>query len=80
MQFFVNVTSRADRLVVTLCNNAHEEWSGTIRPRNARVRSAVNWMDDTKMRGGESVHVEVPPLDVVVIEILLDKPVFEVRA
>lgn len=79
IQFLVNVTSRTDRLVVTLCNNSPEPWEGTIRPRIGRVKHAVNWMTDAPLPGGDAVRVTVAPLDVVVIELILDRPAFEVK-
>jgi len=79
IQFFVNVTSRADHLVVTLCNNSPQPWEGAIRPRRGRIVKATNWMTNRTLPGGESIRLEVPPLDVVVIEMALDGPAFEVR-
>ncbi len=79
IQYLVNVTSRTDRLVVTLCNNAPEAWEGAIRPRRERIVKAVNWMTDREIAAGEAVRTEVPPLDVVVLELLLSGPVFEVK-
>jgi hypothetical protein len=79
IQFFVNVTARADRLVVTLCNNSPQPWEGAVRPRRGRVAKATNWMTNRRLRGGGSVRVRVPPLDVTVIEMMLDAPAFEVR-
>jgi len=79
VQFLVNVTTRTDRLVVTLCNNSPQPWEGAICPRRARVTTATNWMTDEPLPGGESVRVRVPPLDAVVVEMLLDGPAFEVR-
>jgi hypothetical protein len=76
IQFLVNVTSRTDRLVVTLCNNDPEPWEGRIVPKRGKVRSAMNWMDNPHLPGGDAVTVQVPPLDVVVIELLLDRPAF----
>ena len=75
----MNVTSRTDRLLVTLCNNSPQTWEGTVRPKRGRVRKAVNWMTDKPVEGQEGVRIEVPPLDVVVLELLLDAPAFEVR-
>jgi hypothetical protein len=79
VQYLVNVTDRTDRLVVTLCNNSPEPWAGSVRPRTGRIKRAVNWMTGKPIRGGESVRVEVPPLDVVVIEMLAGGPLFEVK-
>jgi hypothetical protein len=79
VQYLVNVTQQTDRLVVTLCNNAPQPWEGSLRPRRARVRQAMNWMTDKTMRGGDSVRVQVPPLDIIVCELRLDRPVFEAR-
>lgn len=79
IQFLVNVTERADRLVVTLCNNCAEPWEGALRPRCARVREATDWMTDRPLPGGDCVRVQVPPLEVVVVELLLDGAAFEVR-
>jgi hypothetical protein len=79
IQFLVNVTSRTDRLVVTLCNNEAQPWEGCLRPRRGKVRQARNWMTDKPLSAGDSVRVQVPPLDVIVIELLLDRPAFEVR-
>jgi len=79
VQFLVNVTSRTDRIVVTLCNNAPEPWEGTVRPKRARVLEAHDWMSDERLSGGDGVRVQVAPLDVAVLEIVLDRPAFEVR-
>ncbi len=79
VQYLVNVTSRTDRLVVTLCNNSPSPWEGVVRPKHGRVKSAVNWMTDRQVRGGRSVRVQVPPLDVVVVELLLDSPAFTAK-
>ena len=75
----LSVTERADRLVVTLCNNSAEPWEGALRPRRARVREATDWMTDRPLPGGDCVRVQVPPLEVVVVELLLDGAAFEVR-
>ncbi|UCH34002.1 MAG: hypothetical protein JSV65_15795, partial [Armatimonadota bacterium] len=79
VQFLVNVTPRTDRLVVTLCNNSPQPWEGAIRPRRGRVATAANWMTNQPLSGAESVRVRVPPVDVAVVELLLDGPAFEVR-
>ena len=79
IQFLVNVTPRTDRLVVTLCNNTPQPWEGAIRPKHGRVKHAVNWMTGQTLPGEESVRAHVPPLDVIVVELLLDQPAFEVR-
>lgn len=79
VQYMANVTDRTDRLVVTLCNNSPEPWVGSVRPKRGRVRGATNWMTGKPMRGGDSIRVEVRPLDVVVIELIADRPLFEVR-
>jgi len=79
IQFLVNVTSRTDRLVVTLCNNEPMPWEGTIRSRRGRVKQARNWMTDKALPGGEGVRLQVPPLDVLVIELHLDRPAFKVK-
>jgi hypothetical protein len=79
IQFLVNVTSRPDRLVVTLCNNEPMPWEGTIRPRHGKVKQARNWMTAKPLPGGEGVRLQVPPLDVLVIELHLDRPAFKVK-
>ena len=79
VQFLVNVASQTDRLLVTLCNNSPQPWEGTVRPKRGRVRKAVNWMTDKPLEGTDGVRIEVPPLDVIVLELLLDGPAFEVR-
>jgi len=79
IQYLVNVTSQTERLVVTLCNNGADGWEGTLRARGPSIRKAVNWMTDRKLAAGRGVSVEVPPLDVVVVELLLDGPAFEVK-
>jgi len=80
VQFMVNVTSRTDRLVVTLCNNSPQPYEGMIRPRRARIRKAIDWMTDKPIRGKDAIQVQIPPLDVVVVEMLLDRPAFEARS
>jgi len=80
VQFLVNVTGRADRLVVTLCNNSPQPWEGAVRPKRARVSAARSWMTGETLPGGDSVRLRVPALDVIVVELLLDRPAFEVRA
>lgn len=77
VQYLANVGADPRRLVVTLCNNGPQPWDGSVRPRSARVRRAVDWMADRPLAGGESVRVHVPPLDVVVVEMRLDRPAFE---
>jgi hypothetical protein len=78
IQYLVNVTARTDRLVVTLCNNTPEPWEGTVRSRrHAKIKRAVDWMTGRSLPGGDAVHVPVPPLDVVTVELLLDRPVFD---
>lgn len=79
VQFLVNVSSRTDRLLVTLCNNSPQPWEGTVRPKRAGLTSARNWMTGEEIPGKESIRVLVPPLDVVVVELLLDAPAFEAR-
>jgi len=79
IQFLVNVTERADRLVVTLCNNDPQPWEGAIRAKRGRIKTATNRMTDQPLPGIEGVRVQVPPLDVTVIELLLDQPAFEVK-
>jgi hypothetical protein len=80
IQYLVNVTSQTDRLIVTLSNNGPEAWEGTLRVMGSRIRRATNWMTDKKLATGKDVRVQVPPLDVVVVELLLDGPAFEVKA
>ena len=72
IQYMVNVTERTDRLVVTLCNNSPQPWEGAVKPNRSQIRSAANWMTDKSLPGGSSLHLQVPPLDVAVIELLLD--------
>ncbi|MCC6443255.1 MAG: hypothetical protein IT210_07340 [Armatimonadetes bacterium] len=79
VQFLVNVTGRADRLVVTLCNNSPQPWEGMVRPKRRRILKAIHWMSDEAMDGGDSLRVRVPPLDVAVIELLLDGEAFAAR-
>ena len=79
VQYLVNVTPRTDRLLVTLCNNSPQTWEGFIRPRRTGVRRAANWMTDGELAAGRMVEVGVPPLDAVVVELLLEEPSFEVR-
>ena len=77
IQFLVNINEQTDRLVVTLCNNRPEPWEGGIRPRRGRIRHALNWMSNEAVEGGDSIHVRVAPLEVIVLELLLDAPAFE---
>lgn len=79
VQYFCNVTARTDRLLVTLCNNGPEPWEGSVRPKNARAIRAIDWMSDRPLEGGEAVRVTVPSLDVVVVELILDRPAFVAR-
>jgi hypothetical protein len=78
VQYLVNVAPRTDRLLVTLCNNSPRAWEGFIRPRRTGVRRAVNWMTGGELAPGRTVEVGVPPLDAVVVELLLEEPSFEV--
>jgi hypothetical protein len=79
IQYLVNVTERTDRLVVTLCNNTPEPWSGAVRPTSAKVASGLNWMTGDALPAGDAVAVTVQPLDVVVVELFLDRPCFVAR-
>jgi hypothetical protein len=79
IQFMVNVSERTDRLVVTLCNNEPQPWEGAIRPKRGRISAATNWMTNQRLGGGESVLLRIAPLEVVVIELLLDQSAFAVR-
>ena len=79
IQYLVNVTARTDRLVVTLCNNTPIPWRGRVGPKRTGVEKAINWMTDREMACRDGVKVEIAPLDVVVLELLLDGPAFEVR-
>jgi hypothetical protein len=79
VQYMVNVTDRTDRLVVTLCNNSPQPWEGSIRPRSGRVLYAENWMSGNRLSGGDGVRISVAPLDIVTVELIMDKPVFEVK-
>jgi hypothetical protein len=78
IQYLVNVTTRTDRLLVTLVNNSPEEWSGVIAPKGVKVEKVTNWMTDDEVKPG-SVLV-VPPFEVLTIEMILAEPAFEVRA
>jgi hypothetical protein len=80
VQFMVNLTERTDRLVVTLCNNSAQTWTGTVRPNGRQVRHAVDWMSGKRLAGRDGVRLSVQPLDVLVIEMLLDGPAFEVKS
>jgi len=79
IQYLVNVTSQTDRLIVTLCNNGPDVWEGMLRAGGLGTRRATNWMTDAKLAPRMAVRVQVPPLDVVVVELLLDGPAFEVK-
>jgi len=79
VQYLTNVTRRADRLVVTLVNNAPQPWTGAVRPRRGKVTRATHWMAGRRLAGGDAVRITVPPLDVAVFEMLLDQPAFEPR-
>lgn len=76
VQYLVNVTRQANRLVVTLCNNSPEPWEGSVRPKRGRIREGANWMTGERIPAGEIARVSVKPLDVVTLELLLDQPTF----
>ena len=76
VQYLVNVTPRPDRLVVTLCNNSPSPWEGLVRPKRGRVKSAANWMTNARLPGRQAVDVQVPPFDIAVVELLLDRAAF----
>jgi len=80
VQFLVNVGERTDRLVVTLCNNEPQPWEGAIRPKRGRVTAAANWMTSQRLSGGDSVRLRIAPLEVVVVELLLDQSAFGVAS
>ena len=75
LQYFVNVTAQPDCLFVTLCNNSPEVLQGTIKPKRAAIRSGSNLMTGEPLSPGEEVWLKVLPLEVAVIEMLLDRPV-----
>ncbi len=79
IQYLVNLTERTDRLVVTLCNNSPQTWTGSVRPRGPGIKRALNWMSGKRLPGRDGIRMTVPPLDVVVVEFLLDGPAFEVK-
>jgi hypothetical protein len=79
IQYLVNVDSRTDRLLVTLCNNHPQGWRGRVEPKGGRIEEALNWMSGRKLKAGPNVAVEVPPLDAATVELALGEPAFEVR-
>jgi hypothetical protein len=74
VQFLTNLTNTPDKFVITLCNNSPFVWKGAVRLKGARIVSGSNWMTDAKIAPCEALHLEVNPLDVVVVEVRADKP------
>jgi len=79
VQYLVNLNSKTDRILVTLCNNSPEPWHGYVKPKGPSVLRAISWMTGKPLPSGEAVEAEVPALDALVIELLLSEPAFEVR-
>ena len=74
VQFLTNLTDTPDRFLITLCNNLPFPWKGTVRLKGARIASGCNWMTGSDLAPCEALHLEIKPLDLVVVEVRADKP------
>jgi len=75
IQYITSVTDEPTRLLVTLCNNDPMPWSGVIAIKGANIAKATNLMTDEPLPGGPMLRVEVPRLDVMIYELIADRPV-----
>ncbi len=66
IQYLVNVTDDPNELIVTLVNNAHQDWQGTVTPKGGGKWRIEGWLPKSAETTGEKLTVSVPAGDLAV--------------
>ncbi len=74
LQYIVNVTNEADKLLVTLINNGEAQWDGRLSVKGQRIKRCVEWLSrcETCIEDG-ALLAAVPATDVRIYELTCEE-------